>query len=523
MQTHLSKDNFTAVTKNNQTPIKMLKISFKEKNLFANEAIAILINNQLKIDNQIKSIDDRHQGLITKTIQNTNKFKGKTGQMLTLTTTDSDGQVKHLIIVGIGKETHLKPYQLEEIGGKIYAGAKATKATTIGIAINNSIAGLAPHKVASLLGSGSLQAAYKFDKYQTKQPKKIAPQTFNILVDNEQAANKTFANQESIVRGIYLARDLINAPANILSPVSYAKQIKEKLTPLGVDVTIINEQEMHKLGMNAMLGVSQGSTQEAQLVVMKYNKAPTQSQPICFVGKGVTFDAGGISIKPSANMGEMKYDMSGSAAVVGALKTLALRKAKANVIGIVGLVENMPGGNAQRPGDVITTMSGQTVEVLNTDAEGRLVLCDCITYLQKNFEPACIVDLATLTGAILIALAHTYAGCFANDEDLAQKLIKASLSTNEKLWRMPLHKDYDKMLTSPIADIANIGNKRYAGSATAAHFIGRFIKDGIKWAHLDIAGVAWDKEGKNPICPKGAVGFGVKLLNKFVQDNYEEK
>ena len=378
-------------------------------------------------------------------------------------------------------------------------------------------------EVAVLLASGGLLAAYKFDKYLTKQEEedKFVISTFNVTVRDDHAAHEAFEEKKAIAMGVYFARDLVSEAPNVLYPESYAEQIVEKLEPLGVDVKVLGEHEMLDLGMGAIIGVGQGSANESKLVVMEYNGGSTDQKPVCFVGKGVTFDTGGISIKPASNMGDMKYDMGGSAAVVGVIKTLALRSAKVNVVGVVGLVENMPGGKAQRPGDVVTSMSGQTIEVLDTDAEGRLVLCDCITYLQKNFEPDCIIDLATLTGAISVALGYTYAGCFSNDDALAKQLIKSSTHVNEPLWRMPLHKDFDTMLKSPIADIANIAVERVAGSSTAAHFIKRFINDGIKWSHLDIAGMAWDKKGKNPICPVGAVGFGVRLLNQFVKDNYE--
>lgn len=504
----------------------MLNISFEEKDLYLNEAIAVLINDQLKIDGEVMDIDQKYHGLISKTIQDTNKFKGGFGQALSLTTTDKDGQLMNIIIVGIGDEAKLKSYQLEEVGGKIYSRAKAAKASSVGIKVNDRVGEFGENETAALLASGGLLAAYRFDKYLTKQKEeeKFVTSDFNIIVNNEQGAYDAFEEKKAVAMGVYFARDLVSEVPNVLYPESYAEQIVQKLEPLGIDVEVIGEREMRNLGMGAMLGVGQGSSNESKLVVMKYDGAASEQKPVCFVGKGVTFDTGGISIKPSAGMGDMKYDMGGSAAVVGAMKAIALRSAKINAVGIVGLVENMPGGNAQRPGDVVTSMSGQTIEVLNTDAEGRLVLCDCVTYLQKNFEPDCIIDLATLTGAILIALAHTYAGCFANDDELAEKLINASHDTNEKLWRMPLHKDFDEMLKSPVADIANIGGERgMAGSSTAAHFIGRFIQDGVKWAHLDIAGMAWDKKGKNPICPIGAVGFGVRLLNQFVQDHYESK
>jgi len=504
----------------------MLNISFEEKNIYANEAIAVLVNDQLKIDGDVMDLDQKYHGVISKTIQNANKFKGKVGEALSLTATDKDGTFHNIIVVGIGDESKLKAYQLEEVGGKIYSRAKAAKAQNVGINVGARIGSFEVNDVAALLASGGLLAAYKFDKYLTKQKaeEKFVTEDFNLIVADIQDAYDAFEEKKAIAMGVYFARDLVSEAPNILYPESYAEQIAEKLEPLGIDVEVLGEREMRNLGMGAILGVGQGSSNESKLVIMKYDGGAPDQKPVCFVGKGVTFDTGGISIKPSAGMGDMKYDMGGSAAVVGAMKALALRSAKVNVVGIVGLVENMPGSNAQRPGDVVTSMSGQTVEVLNTDAEGRLVLCDCVTYLQENFEPDCVIDLATLTGAILVALGHTYAGCFANDDELANKLIASGVNANEQLWRMPLHKDFDAMLKSPIADIANIGGERgMAGSSTAAHFIGRFINDGVKWAHLDIAGTAWDKKGKNPICPIGGVGFGVKLLNQFVQDNYESK
>jgi leucyl aminopeptidase len=504
----------------------MLNISFEEKNLYDNEAIAVLVNDQLKIDGDIMTLDQKYHGLISKTIQNTNKFKGIVGQTISLTTTDKEGFLRNIIIVGIGDELKLKAYQLEEVGGKIYSAAKASKSLSVGINIFSRIGSFEPNNVASLLASGGFLASYSFNKYLTKQKEeeKFVTETFNIIVADEQGAYDAFAGKKAIAMGVYFARDLVSEAPNILYPESYAEQIIEKLEPLGINVEVLGEREMRNLGMGALLGVGQGSVNESKLVVMKYEGGNSEQKPVCFVGKGVTFDTGGISIKPASGMGDMKYDMGGSAAVVGAMKALALRNAKVNAVGIVGLAENMPGSNAQRPGDIVTSMSGQTIEVLNTDAEGRLVLCDCVTYLQENFDPDCIIDLATLTGAILIALANTYAGCFSNDDELANKLIASGSNVNEKLWRMPLHKDFDEMLKSPIADISNIGGERgMAGSSTAAHFIGRFIKDGVKWAHLDIAGTAWEKKGKNPICPIGGVGFGVRLLDQFVQDNYESK
>lgn len=504
----------------------MLNISFENKDLENNEVIAILISNKLKIDNDTVILDQQHRGLISKMISNFRLFKGNFGQVKVLSTVNKDGEIRYIIIVGIGDEIKLNNTQIEEIGGKIQLSASALKAVSVGVKIVNNIGNYDKHEAAALIASGALLSSYKFDKYQTKktEEEKLSIEDFDIIVEDTEKALKLFEPKKAIAFGVFFARDCISEAPNVLYPESYAERIVEKLEPLGIDIEVLGECEMRNLGMGALLGVGQGSINESKLVVMKYEGAGENQNPVCLIGKGITFDTGGISLKPAAGMSDMKYDMAGSAAVVGTMKALALRSAKVNVIGIVGLVENMPGGNAQRPGDIVKTMSGQTVEVLNTDAEGRLVLCDCITYLQKNFKPDCIVDLATLTGAILISLANTYAGCFANDDDLAHKLITASLKTNEKLWRMPLHKDYDKMINSSVADIANIGSEKgLAGSATAAHFIGRFIEDGVKWAHLDIAGMAWDKKGKNPICPRGAVGFGVRLLNQFIQDNYESK
>jgi leucyl aminopeptidase len=502
----------------------MLNVSFRSQDLNANDAIIVLVNDQLKIINNNGIDEPQYHGILREAIENPMKFNGNFGQAVSITVGDKNGKVKQLIIIGLGEESKISEYQFEEIGGKIHNLATIARAASVGVAIDSDIGGSSPEKIASLMASGALLASYRFDKYHTKktdEEKFITPE-FNIIIQNESAAEELFEEKKAVATAVFFARDCVSEVPNVLYPESYAERIVDALEPLGIDVQVIGEREMHNLGMGALLGVGQGSTNESKLVVMKYEGGKSDQNPVCFVGKGVTFDTGGISLKPANGMEDMKYDMGGSASVVGAMKALASRSAKVNAVGIVGLVENMPGGNAQRPGDVVTTMSGITAEVLNTDAEGRLVLCDCVWYLQENFKPDCIIDLATLTGAIVVSLGHTYAGLFANDDELAQKLTSSSLKTNEKLWRMPLHKDYDAMIKSSVADVANIGSlKGAAGSATAAHFIGRFIKDGVKWAHLDIAGTAWDKQGGNPICPKGAVGFGVRLLNQFVKDHYE--
>ncbi|WPY00611.1 Leucyl aminopeptidase [Candidatus Trichorickettsia mobilis] len=501
----------------------MLNIKFSKHTLSDNQVEVIFIDERLKLDNATMMFDQQHHGLISKTIQDARGFSGKAGQSKILTTTNKAGAVKHLIILGIGDESKLKASCLEELGGKVLSLANSTKAVSIGIMLTGKIGDFQCEVAAALLSSGILLASYQFDSYFTKKKDedKNSINSVEILVDDIAVAEKLFIEKKAIATGVFSARNYISEPPNILYPASYAEMIQNELEPLGIKVEIYGEREMRNFGMGALLGVGQGSQNESKLVVMQYfGESDHNIAPIALVGKGVTFDSGGISIKPAAGMGDMKYDMAGSAAVVGTIKALVLRKAKVNVVGVIGLVENMPSGNAQRPSDIVKTMSGQTAEVLNTDAEGRLVLADAIWYTQDRFKPKCVIDLATLTGAIVVALGNVYAGCFANNEELASQLIKAGDQVNEKLWRMPLHKDYDKMLKSDIADMANISGGNGAGSSTAAHFIGRFVNESTAWAHLDIAGVAWEKNGK-AICPKGAVGYGVRLLNQFIQDNYE--
>jgi leucyl aminopeptidase len=326
-----------------------------------------------------------------------------------------------------------------------------------------------------------------------------------------------------MVDGVYRARDLVSEPANILNPAEFATRI-QSLTTLGLEIEVLGPAEMKKLGMNALLGVGQGSVNESRLVVVNWQGARNKAaSPLAIIGKGVTFDTGGISIKPAAGMEEMRGDMGGAAAVVGTMVALAKRKARANVVGIVGLVENMPDGNAQRPGDVVKSMSGQTIEVINTDAEGRLVLCDAMWYAQEKFSPAAMVDLATLTGAIIVSLGHEHAGLFSNNDALANEILAAGVAEGEPLWRLPLGPAYDKMMDSPNADMKNISGKPAAGSIGAAQFLQRFVKDNLPWAHLDIAGVAW-KPGpyEDPLSPTWATGYGVRVLNRLVAHRYEE-
>ena len=362
--------------------------------------------------------------------------------------------------------------------------------------------------------------SYNFNKYKSKKDETI--QKIDLTVKNLNSIKSKYKNLSSVKEGVFLARDLVSEPPNVLNPKKYTEEIK-KLTKLGLKVEILNEKNLKQLGMHSLLGVGQGSSNESFMVVIKWNGAKSNfGKPLAFVGKGVCFDTGGISLKPARFMEEMKYDMGGSAVVVGLMKCLAIRKAKVNAIGVVGLVENMPDGNAQRPGDIVKSYSGKTIEVLNTDAEGRLVLADALTYTEKKFNPKFIVDLATLTGAIIMALGEEHAGLFSNNDKLSTELYDIGNKINEKVWRLPLHKNYDKLMNSAYADVQNINYAGGAGSITAAQFLQRFILKNTPWVHLDIAGMAFSKKAAS-LNSGGATGFGVRLLNDLVKNHYEKR
>jgi leucyl aminopeptidase len=416
--------------------------------------------------------------------------------------------------VGAGKAEAFDDVAAELAAAAAYNAVKTSGLATLRIQTPKSAA-------ADRAGLGVRLAAYRFDRYRTKEPADRKPSILKtqIVADAPDAALEAFADQAALADAIVFARDLVSEPANILHPEEFARRVSE-LTRLGLEIEVLGEAEMAKLGMGSLLGVGQGSVRESQLVVMRWNGAADPSaQPVAFIGKGVCFDTGGISIKPADGMEDMKWDMGGAGAVAGLMHVLAGRKAKVNAVGVLGLVENMPDGNAQRPGDVVTSMSGQTIEVINTDAEGRLVLADAIWYCQDRFKPKFMVDLATLTGAIIISLGNDYAGLFSNNDELSANLLAASTAEGEPLWRMPLPPQYDKQIDSVIADMKNTGG-RPGGSITAALFIQRFV-NGVPWAHLDIASTAWKKPSSNPTIPDGATGYGVRLLNRMVRDRYE--
>ena len=441
------------------------------------------------------------------------RFDGAAGTVAETAAIDGD-QAKRLLLVGIGEGGE----QDLERGGAALTAKLQTSGVT---AVHVDFASTGPSDADDVLAfaMGALLRNWRIDTYRTRLADKAKPtlQTVVIASPHGDLSDRWAAN-EAIAEGVALTQTLVAEPPNILYPETFVERCQH-LAELGVELEILDERQMKALGMGALLGVAQGSTRPPRLLAMRWNGGKPGEAPVVFIGKGVTFDTGGISIKPAAGMDMMKWDMGGAGAVAGAIKAIAGRKAKANVVGVVGLVENMPDGNAMRPGDVVTTMSGQTVEVLNTDAEGRLVLCDAISWAQSAYDPKVIVDLATLTGAMVISLGHEYAGIFANDDQLAADLLAAGEASNNKLWRFPLSPAYDKLIDSPIADMKNIG-PREGGSITAAQFLKRFVNDGVAWAHLDIAGMAWaDKDG--PVWAKGATGYGVRLLDRYIAANHE--
>ena len=417
-------------------------------------------------------------------------------------------------IILISLKNNLKSSGAENLGAKFYDFFKDSKESEFNLDSNTI-----PSQLKSLVGyflHGLRLKSYVFEKYKSKKNKKI----ISILVTGKNIPSLNAQLKfRAIEEGTFYARDLVSEPGNILHPDEYAKRLNS-LKKYGLKINVYDEKKLKKLGMNTLLGVGQGSIRGSYLVTMEWNGAKNKNKPLAFVGKGVCFDTGGISIKPAKFMEDMTYDMAGSAVVVGLMKSLAIRKAKINAVGVVGLVENMPGGNAQRPGDIVKSYSGQTVEILNTDAEGRLVLADALTYTEEKFKPKFIVDLATLTGAIIVSLGSEYAGLFSNNEKLSKQLIEAGEHVEEKVWRMPLNKNFDKLIDSKNADMQNINYVGGAGSTTAAQFLQRFILNKTPWAHLDIAGMAFSKYG-GALNSGGATGFGVRLLNHLIQENYE--
>jgi leucyl aminopeptidase len=451
----------------------------------------------------------------------TERFTGKSGASLDLIHPEGL-KVARLTVVGIGKAAEVKPRDFIRFGG--IAMGKVPAAAAEAAIVAELPAGPMGAEEAADLAQGVQLRTYAFDRYKTKrkdEDKAPERRSVTIACSDAAAVRRAFARREAINGGVVLARDLVNEPANVLYPVEFARRATA-LKKAGLAVEVLDIKAMQKLGMNALLGVGQGSAHESRVVVMRWNGGRKGDAPVAFIGKGVCFDTGGISIKPAASMEDMKGDMAGAACVTGLMQALAARKARVNAVGLIGLVENMPDGNAQRPGDIVTSMSGQTIEIINTDAEGRLVLADVVWYAAQRFKPKFMIDLATLTGAIIVALGQEYAGMFANNDELADRLTQAGAETGEKVWRMPLAAEYDKMIDSKFADMKNTGGSRWGGAITAAQFIKRFVDDKIPWAHLDIAGTGMDSR-QSDINKSWASGWGVRLLDRLVADFYETR
>jgi leucyl aminopeptidase len=495
-----------------------MKVEFSTfpKALSGNVAVFVAAEKQLLAT--AKSLDQQAGGALERAIV-ASRFTGAKGQSLTVLGQEKIGR---LLLLGVGKARELDARSAESLGGQVVADANAAGQKTVTVVVD-PVKGtrLSPGEVAARIALGARLRAYRFDKYKTKEKpeQKLSLEKIIVAVSAVADARRAYARLEPTVDAVFFTRDLVSEPANVLYPVEFARRARE-LGKLGVKIDILGEAEIKKLGMGALLGVGQGSERESQLLVMRWMNGPKNQAPVALIGKGVCFDTGGISIKPAGGMEDMKWDMGGAGAVTGAMMLLAGRNARANVVGVCALVENMPDGNAQRPGDVVKTMSGQTVEVINTDAEGRLILCDAMWYAQEKFKPQAMVELSTLTGAIIVSLGHERAGLFSNNTALSNKLRAAGSEVGEKLWRMPLGPKYDKLIDSDIADMRNVSTGRDGGSITAAQFLQRFVQEGVAWAHLDIAGMAWSTKGNDTV-PKGATAYGVRLLDRWIASNYE--
>jgi leucyl aminopeptidase len=489
-----------------------MKISFDEPKLPKSGIFVIIMEEGAILSGFAKAIDQAGKGQLSRALKAGN-FEGKKEQILDVLA--PGGGLDRVIAMGVGKVASLVAREFEYLGGAIVGALQNAKVKTATI---DATVIPTPLSAANLAAGAQLRR-YSFDLYKSKKDKKSpALEAVVFLCSQTAAVKKAFVATEAVAAGNHVARNLVNEPANVLHPVEFATRAKA-LSKLGVKIEVLNPAQMKKLGMGALLGVAQGSPFEARMVIMRWDGGKKGEQPVAFIGKGVTFDTGGVSIKPAAGMEDMKGDMAGAACVVGLMHALAKRKAKVNVVGAIGLVENAVDGKAQRPGDVVTSMSGQTIAVLNTDAEGRLVLADVLWYIQDKYKPKFMINLATLTGAILVALGKEHAGLFSNNDELSLRLAEAGLATGEKIWRLPLTPEYDKLIDHDVADMKNIGG-RLAGSITAAQFLQRFVNN-TPWAHLDVAGTAMDSL-KSPINQSWASGWGVRLLNQLVATHYEK-
>ncbi len=492
-----------------------LKIAFERSALPRSGTLVAFAEEGAALGPLASQLDKAAKGQVTRAMKAA-AFEGKKEQVLDLVA--PGGGLDRVILMGLGEAAALTAREIELLGGAIAGTLQAAKARTATVAPLHGLKAVKEDEASALMASGASLRSYSFAAYKTKKGGKTPVlEALTLLSGDAAAARKAFVPLEAVRDGNHLARNLVNEPANVLHPVEFAARAKA-LAKAGLQVDVLSPAQMKKLGMNALLGVAQGSEHEARLVVMRWNGGKKGDAPLAFIGKGVTFDTGGVSIKPAAGMEDMKGDMAGAAAVTGLMLALARRKAKCNVVGAIGLVENAIDGKAQRPGDIVKSMSGQTIAVLNTDAEGRLVLADVLWYIQDRFKPKFMVNLATLTGAMMVALGKEYAGMFSNNDDLANRLFASGGATGEKVWRMPLAPEYDKLIDHDVADMKNIGG-RYGGAITAAQFLQRFVNN-VPWAHLDVAGTAMDSS-KTPLNQSWASGWGVRLLNELVARHYE--
>ena len=493
-----------------------VKLGFGPLSAPAKGSLVVFCDDGLKFGPATRKLIGAAADLVQRAAKS-ERFTGKAGSSLDLIHPEGL-KVARLLVAGIGKRSELKDFV--RLGGAVMG--KLPKAASEATFVAELPDGPLDAQQAADLAQGARLRAYAFDRYKTRRTNDDAKgdkRSLTVAVADVAAARRAYGAREAVIDGVLMARDLVNEPANVLYPAEFARRTGV-LKKAGVAVEVFDVKAMEKLGMNALLGVGQGSAHGSRMVVMRWNGGKKGEAPVAFIGKGVCFDTGGISIKPAASMEDMKGDMAGAACVVGLMHALAARKARVNAVGLVGLVENMPDGNAQRPGDIVKSMSGQTIEIINTDAEGRLVLADVVWYAAQRFKPKFMIDLATLTGAIIVALGQEYAGMFANNDELSARLTTAGEETGEKVWRMPLAAEYDKMIDSKFADVKNTGGSRWGGAITAAQFIKRFVDDKIPWAHLDIAGTGFDSR-QNDVNRSWGSGWGVRLLDRLVADHYE--
>lgn len=503
-----------------------LNVSFHTSPPSRTDTAIVGIYKDSRLSAAAEKLDRDLGGYIAHQLDKRKHFKGKKGQILTLSA-PKERAFTTLVLAGLGNAAELDTNGCEVIGGKLFQALKTagTEQAALFVRGDQAREQVSAAQVAAHIAMGVKLRSYSFDKYKTKKDSEddqgAELSGLAAITEESGEAQALYETLDHIAAGMFLARDLINEPPNELYPESFAQIIRDELRPLGVEVDIFDEKKMQKLGMHAAYTVGMGSVRQPRVVVMHWKGGGKGKEgPLAFAGKGVTFDTGGINIKPTAGLADMKLDMGGAAAVTGLMKTLALRKSKADVVGIVGLAENMPSHNAFRPSDVIDCYAGKKIEVMNTDAEGRLVLADCMSYVQDIYKPSLMIDLATLTGAMMVALGHEYCGTFVNNDDLWDQMARASKTSGEKLWRMPLDEAYRKEMDSTIADIKTLGGGKYAGACTAAAFLERFVEGDLPWAHMDIAGTAWISKDW-PTAPKPGTGFGVRILDRLIAENYE--